>query len=175
MEQRKTYVINILGGPGIGKSTVAADVFAELKRRGYECELALEVAKEKVWEESYRTLDDQIYIFAKQYHRLWRLQGKVDFIITDSPLLLSMYYNKNETLRTFNPFINEVNSQFNNLNFVLLRTTQYRTNGRMQTEDEAKAIDGRITDILAEHAIPYRKVPVDGAGKHIVNVVCDYV
>ncbi len=40
------------------------------------CEMALEFAKDKVWEESFKTMDDEIYIFGKQFHKIWRL--KVD-------------------------------------------------------------------------------------------------
>ena len=46
-------VINLFAGPGVGKSTTAARVFAELKLKGVNCEMALEFAKDKVWEESF--------------------------------------------------------------------------------------------------------------------------
>ena len=45
-----TLVINLFSGPGVGKSTTAAMVFAKLKMNGVDCEMALEFAKEKVWD-----------------------------------------------------------------------------------------------------------------------------
>ena len=65
-------VVNLFGGPGCGKSTVAALLFGKLKQHGVNCEMALEYAKDKVWEESFKTLEDQIYIFGKQLHKIWR-------------------------------------------------------------------------------------------------------
>ena len=53
-------VINLVGGPGCGKSTTAAGLFYELKRRDYSVELVTEYAKSRVWEDSLRTLNDQI-------------------------------------------------------------------------------------------------------------------
>jgi len=38
-------VINFYGGAGIGKSTIAADIFSKLKRKGYKTELVGEYAK----------------------------------------------------------------------------------------------------------------------------------
>lgn len=66
----KTIIINLFGGPGTGKSTLMAQLYAKLKILGYETEMAPEFAKEKVWEESYKTLEDQIYVFAKQLHKI---------------------------------------------------------------------------------------------------------
>jgi hypothetical protein len=44
----KTILVNLYAGPGTGKSTMAANVFSELKWMGVNCELALEFAKTKV-------------------------------------------------------------------------------------------------------------------------------
>ena len=43
---KNTLVVNLFGGPGTGKSTTMAHVFAELKWRGYDCEMSNEYAKE---------------------------------------------------------------------------------------------------------------------------------
>lgn len=61
----KTKIINLIGGPGVGKSTLAAEIFAELKKKGKSAELALEYAKDQVWDENLRILKDQLYIFGK--------------------------------------------------------------------------------------------------------------
>ena len=63
-------IVNFYAGPGAGKSTMVAHTFAELKWRGINCELVTEYAKDKVWEKSFETLENQFYVSAKQYHRL---------------------------------------------------------------------------------------------------------
>lgn len=54
----KTIVVNLIGGPCSGKSTIASGLFYANKKLGINAELALEFAKDKVWEESFRTMDD---------------------------------------------------------------------------------------------------------------------
>ena len=49
-------VVNLFAGPGSGKSTTCAGVFAKLKLAGVNCEMALEYAKDKVWEERIKYL-----------------------------------------------------------------------------------------------------------------------
>lgn len=56
---QKTLVINLFGGPGAGKSTFCASVFADLKWRDINCEMALEYAKDRVWEGSFNVLENQ--------------------------------------------------------------------------------------------------------------------
>lgn len=62
-EKYNTFFINIIGSPCSGKSTVAVNLFAELKKLGTEAELITEYAKDCVWENSIDTLEDQIFVF----------------------------------------------------------------------------------------------------------------
>lgn len=167
-------VINLFGGPGSGKSTTCAGLFAKLKLAGVNCEMALEYAKDKVWEESYKTLNNQIYVFGKQLHKLFRLKDKVDVIITDSPILLSIYYDK-----TKNPYLKDlVLDQFNsfrNLNYFVVRDETYNPNGRIQTKQESENIDEALVYLLKENNIDYGTVNKNCAIDAIFNDIIDVV
>lgn len=142
-----TQIINLYGGPGTGKSTTAAHTFALLKHQGINCELVTEYAKDKVWEDSLEVLGNQIYVFGKQYHRIYRLLDKVDYIITDSPLLLSIHYAKAHG-PLFKGLVYEVYNSMKNIDIFLERQKKYQAIGRLQTEEEAKVIDKEIRNIL---------------------------
>lgn len=144
-----TIVVNLFGGPGTGKSTMMADIFANLKWAGINCEMAPEFAKEKVWEESLRILDNQIYVFGKQHNTIQRLIGKVDVIITDSPLLLSVYYGK-KLGQTFRALVFEEHEKLTNLNILLRRKKKFNLIGRLQNEEQAKMIDDKLEQILCD-------------------------
>jgi len=166
----KTVVINLFGGPGCGKSTIAAELFAILKKQGYEVELVTEYAKDKVWEESYKTLENQIYVFAKQLHRMWRLKDKVQFIITDSPLLLSIIYDKDNNEDLKNLIISRFNS-FDNINFIINRSTVYNQNGRYQNEEQANEIDKQIKELLVSHHILFQTEDINNVVETILNEI----
>jgi len=167
---KETNIINLIGGPGCGKSTCASGIFYELKKLGINCELSLEFAKDKVWEESYKVLDDQFYVFGKQYHKLFRLKNKVEVIITDSPLIISMHYNKTPS-EYFNKLIVEQYNTFNNLLFFINRGNTYQTEGRLQTKEESEMIDSDIKNILSEYDIKYSEISCENAVEYIVNIV----
>lgn len=141
----KTLVVNFFGGPGTGKSTVTAHAFALLKWAGYNVEIASEYAKDKVWEKSQHVLTNQIYIFAKQYKRIKQLEGQVDVVLTDGPLLHTLFYSEDEVLRNL---AQQSHDSFNNFNVFLVRRKAYNPSGRTQTEDEARAIDTSIQRML---------------------------
>lgn len=155
---KRTIVVNFTGGPGCGKSTMATHLFAELKWSGINCEYVSEYCKDKVWEESYKVLDSQIYVFGKQYHKLKRLEDKVDVIITDAPLIHSIIYNK-EDGETFNELVLQTFNSFNNINYYIERKKPYNPKGRTQTLEQSKGIDGDIKTILDNHNVEYTIVP----------------
>lgn len=155
-------IINFFGGPGVGKSTIAAELFVTLKKKQLEVELVTEYAKDLVYEERYNVLEDQIYILAKQNRRLLRLlHTGIDFVITDSPILMGVeYYRQNGgTSSNFISLAKEVFDSYDNLNFLLRRNSEleYKGVGRLQKSvEEAREIDTEIHDLLKEFKIPYR-------------------
>ena len=114
------------------------------------------------------TLNDQIYIFGKQYHKLWRLNNKVDVIITDSPLLVSLYYNKEES-KYFNDFVVEQYNKFNNVLYFINRPDDYQTNGRTQTEEESKNIDKVLKNLITNYNISYKEIDCYKAVEEIIK------
>jgi hypothetical protein len=58
------------------------------------CELVQEYAKQLVWAEKYEELNNQYHVSKTQYDWLKAVDGKVEYIVTDSPLLLGLVYNK---------------------------------------------------------------------------------
>lgn len=168
----QTYVINLYGGPGCGKSTVAAGLFYELKCSGFECELTGEYAKDKTWDNNPEVLDNQPFIFGQQLHRIWRLNNKVEIIVCDSPILLSIIYSK-ENSELFEEFIVEQYSKYNNINFILDRTVKYDVIGRNQTEEEAIELDNKLIDIMKKYNISYTKVIGDSKIK--VNRILNHL
>ena len=127
-------VINLFGGPGCGKSTTMARLFADLKARGYNVEMVSEFAKDLVYEQRQETMKDELYIFAKQHHRLFRVNDKVDVIITDRPLLLTNIY-----ARLYLPD-DEYRKDLIRL-YLNREGIEYKTEGRLQNLEQSKEID----------------------------------
>jgi adenylate kinase family enzyme len=149
MKKVKTIVINLYGGPGTGKSTTAAGIFHNLKLANFNVEVASEWIKEKVWADLGNVGKNQLYVFAKQHNRIWILNGKVEYIITDSPLALSYHYGKvsGEPDEFFQLVYKKI-QYFNNIHIFLNRTKEYNSSGRFQNEIQAKKIDEDLKRIL---------------------------
>jgi nicotinamide riboside kinase len=150
----KPIVVNLYGGPGSGKSTVAAKVFAKLKEQNVNVELITEYAKDLTWQESFNVLKNQIYVFAKQHHRLWRVRDKVDVIVTDSPLLISLVYGAKYG-NTFKKFVQEEYNLYNNLNVLLRRPEYYQSHGRTQTYEQAVEIDASVRNVVWDNGYSF--------------------
>lgn len=169
-------VVNFFAGPGAGKSTMAASVFSELKWSGINCELVPEYAKEKVWEESFKVLENQRLIYGKQYHMLLRAVEKVDIAITDSPILLTAAYAKipgDEKLVDL--AVDDFKNGFKNINFFLNRRKKYCVSGRTQNEEEARLLDAKIRKILNDQEIEFSSfVGEKKSVSLIVNKILDF-
>lgn len=169
--KKKPLVINLIGGPGCGKSTAASGLFYALKKLQVNAELSLEWVKNKVYEESFHCMDDQIYIFAKQHHKLFVLQDKVDVVVTDCPLLNSLVYG--ERRDSFDAMVMDLFNEFNNLNIVIRRKQKYVTDGRIETAEEAMNIDDKYIEIMEKNNIPYLEIDNVDACDFIVKYLIE--
>lgn len=149
-----TMVVNAYGGAGAGKSTACYHIVAELKKRGYVAEYVSEYAKDLVWDENFSMLDgsfnNQFDVLKEQLHRVDRLIGKVDFVVTDSPILLNYTYLKAKT-NEYKEMIKELNSHFDSFNFEVKRNpNNFEQEGRIHTLEESMAKDKEISSMLKE-------------------------
>lgn len=162
-------VVNFFGGPGVGKSTLAAGLFYKMKSCGEAVEIVTEYAKDVTWEGRTNLLGDQIYLLAKQNRRLARLlDHPVDYAITDSPLLLCAAYARingaDSLYNSLCPLILEVFNSYNNINLMIEREPAYYAQlGRSQTLDQATNVDAVVVELLSELGIPYQTIK---AGKN---------
>lgn len=175
MENKNTLVVNLIAPPSAGKSTMAANIFAELKWKGIDCELVSEFAKELVWEQRNETFKDELYIFAKQNHRLFRVDGKVDVIITDRPIILSVFYNNKygDQSEEFQNLVIHEHNKYDNMNFYINRKKPYNPNGRNQTEVESNEFGLEILCMLEDMiGMEYKVIDGDLSGvEFVVNEI----
>lgn len=156
-------VVNLFGGPGVSKSTTATGIFHDLKKRGINCEYVPEFAKSLVWAERHRDLDLQPYVTVSQWRELAILEGKVEIVVTDSPILLGCVYQYQGRCLVFENFIRKLHEGFNSLNVFLERDLEwhpYQENGRLQTIEQSIEKDEQILKLLSDFEIPFSKIKV---------------
>ena len=146
-----TRIINFYGGPSSGKSTAAAGLFYKMKVAGLSVELTDEFAKECVWEGNVPMLKDQLWVLAHQHRKILRLSDKVDYIITDSPVLLSPIYRERYGEAIYSDLIDQMAFECyclynHNINFMLTRPEGFEQQGRAQDEAECILIDEAIME-----------------------------
>ncbi len=168
---KNTLIVNLVGGPSSGKSTLRAGIFSDLKFLGIDCEEVTEYAKDLTWAKRKFDILNQIHVFGEQHHRIWKLNRQVDVVITDSSLLLTPIYdvNKGETLKKLT--LEEFHMMRNYVVYVK-RNKPYNPNGRSQTETEAKEIDLNIFNFLMDNHISFETADGTPDGKaHVVRKI----
>ena len=155
-------MINFYGGAGSGKSTIAAELFAHMKKLGQSVELVTEVAKDIVHEHRMDyMMTHQDMISAEQNFRQARVCGMYEYVITDSPVLLGMFYCSDDYYPSFRRFVIEKVQGYNNINIFLDREAPYDPRGRYQDEAGANAMSNEILGYLKNEGIPFYRMPAN--------------
>jgi hypothetical protein len=160
--KRATTVINLLGGPGCGKSTTSCGLYYYMKLMGLSVELVREYVKSWAWQGRKIGPLDQLSISGKQWGYEHLLYGKVDYIVTDSPIILGgifdeFYNNEPITGLVARRYLEKAReSGVNHINIVMERHKPFVSQGRYETEEKAKEIDQYILTKLTEWNIPYQ-------------------
>jgi hypothetical protein len=160
-----TQVINIIGGPGCDKSLITSAIIVFLKLREKTIEVIPDFAKSLVWQQNFEVLKNQYFIAQRQFEMLSLLDGQVQFLITECSLPQVLYYNENyldnicdidKTRRQILEWYN----QCNNINvFVERGDRKYIRTGRFQDEEQARAIDRGMLELLDRESLPYTVLP----------------
>lgn len=153
-------VINIFGGPGVGKSTIAAEIFVKMKKNNFSIELKTEYVKDLIYQDRFLEIEsDQFYILAKQNHKLnVMLRKKIEYVVTDSPLMIQTVYNRCFDRRIFDNTALYLHNLYENINILLVRNPNYlyEKTGRLQDQlEEAQKYDVLIKNMLDHFNIQY--------------------
>lgn len=155
----KKLLINFYGGPSAGKTTAAAHLFTLLKHAGIDTEIVSEFAKDLVLENNPRALEYQWYVLATQAYRIMCAYRSMQVVITDSPILLGIIYDKDNSKALFDLCM-EQHHQYNNINVFVTRNSNYKHTmaGRIHSLTQSVAIDNAISRLLEENEIPYLRL-----------------
>lgn len=176
-QSKLPIVINGYGGPGAGKSTACLEITAALKKEGYNAEYVQEYAKELVYEKDMEMLDGspehQYEILKEQTRRMDRLYDQVDFIVSDSPVMLNIIYNKQLTPE-YESLVNELQGEYINYSFFMERdASNFEEEGRIHNLTESIEKDNEIKDMLQKNEIKYKTYNHENVNE-IVNDAIDF-
>lgn len=167
--------VNIIAGPGRGKSTLAASLFSEFKNNSkLTVELVTEFVKPWAYIGRVPKCFDQVFITASQMHaESIPLEAGVDLIITDSPLFLGGYYASKGLRSTIFDLASKFEVVYPSINIVINWKKPYVQTGRFQSEIEADNIHKELLGMA--RSLPNLLIYNDTIpAYHLMKVIQEY-
>ena len=166
--------INLMAGPGVGKSTMAAWLYSSLKAEGRSVELVREHVKNWVYEDRPPKSFDQIFLFAAQMRAEdVILRSGVELVITDSPLFLSTCYSEKYGTpgwRNLLALCDEFDAAYPALDVLMRRQTKYEASGRFHGEAEALEMDAFIKTRMTSRGKSFHEAET---GNEVLEIIRD--
>ena len=158
----KTLVINTVGEPGSGKTTLSFWLAQSLKKSGVLVEFVPELVKYECFDPQgqarVRSGKFDFRYLALQHRLLRPLLGRVEVVVNDGAYELFYFYAKRRmepsSLQRFRQTIDELQrslpSGSENWFVMPRRNHPYERVGRNESEDEAKIVRDQMTTCLAD-------------------------
>jgi hypothetical protein len=143
-------------------------------------ELVREVAKEWAWENRQIGPFEQIAIIGEQIKKESSLFSKVDYVITDSPVLLGAFYLQhnfkvnfmNQMVKDYYKYAESQDIRF--LTYVLPRRVgQYDPSGRFESEVEAITVDISLKFYLDDKNYYYIDFLTNVSDEDMINAIIE--
>lgn len=168
---KETLIINLIGGPCSGKSTVAAELFCRLKKMGIKTELVSEYIKDRIYEENKTMPNNQIAIFGMEHYNISNKIGKVEVIVHDGSFINNCIY-KQEDNDEFDKLIVSEYNKFWNLDFFIKRgNIEFENYGRIHTLKQSKELDKIIKETYDNYKLSYIEVESRDAVDKIIPII----
>jgi hypothetical protein len=165
-----TKVVNFFAGPSAGKTTNALGMSYHLKKMRKDILYVPEYAMYDVVQGHIQTLEDQMYVFGRQAKMLYDAKDRYEWVVTDGPLPLMLYYMKDANqkfsdggrsywLTDLAGLIIDTFYMYDNHNYFVNRgNREFRQLGRIHNLEQSVEIDKEIKDILYERRIEYTEI-----------------
>jgi hypothetical protein len=119
---------------------------------------------------------DRIFIMAEQMRREAILHGKVDILITDSPVMIaSFYYNKRPAIDLAKELISDKEHSGDEYHFYIIRDENQRFEqyGRAHNEEESRKIDDEMMKFLRNEGLFVHEIQGDPNSRliQILNII----
>jgi len=156
----KGKLIMVMGPPASGKSTLAAEVHTELKKRGINSAFVSEAATDYIAEYGVpNSPQDQMIIFYKQLNREKMFLESKDYIICDSSSILNYFYFRslysntltNKDVASINHIQKEILKHINLVDYIFFVPaidTETKDGIRFHQGDEIKKLERWIKSYL---------------------------
>lgn len=175
----KGKLIMVMGPPASGKSTLAAEVHTELKKRGINSVFVGEAATDYIAEYGVpNSPQDQMIIFYKQLNREKMFLDSKDYIICDSSSILNYFYFRglysnnlsNKDIASINHIQKEILKHINTIDMVFYVPpidTETNDGIRFHNKDEIKKLGVLIKSYLELENIRHEDLSTVNINKRV--------
>lgn len=186
MNSKKGKLIMVMGPPASGKSTLAAEVHTELKKKGINSAFVSEAATDYIAEYGVpNSPSDQMVIFYKQLNREKMFLESKDYIICDSSSILNYFYFRslfsteltNKDIASINHIQKEILKHINTIDMVFYVPpidTDTNDGIRFHQGDEIKKLGVLIKSYLEMENITHQDltmVDMKDRVNHIIKTI----